>query len=81
VAGLRAKPHPDLIAHAAQVAGVRYGRYLGNSVDDMQASNAAGFPAIGVTSNQSEATLKAAGAEKVFATVDDVLKHAYFLGD
>jgi histidinol-phosphate aminotransferase len=81
IEGLRAKPHPDLIAHAAQMAGVRYARYVGNSVDDMQASNAAGFAAIGVTSNQSEATLKAAGAEKVFATVDDVLKYAYFLGD
>ena len=79
VEGLRAKPHPDLLAHATKTAGVRFARYVGNSVDDMRASNAAGYPAIGVTSNQSEETLKAAGGEKAFANVDEVLKQAYFL--
>jgi len=70
----RPKPHPDGLHTLIQRHRLLAGAYLGNSVDDMAAARAAGLIAIGITSNQSEATLRAAGAEYVLGGVDQLLE-------
>ena len=69
----RTKPCPDGLLSLMQKHGLTGGVYIGNSVDDMQAAHAAGLLAIGVTTNQSEAALRAAGADHILSGVDQVL--------
>lgn len=70
----RPKPSPDGLLTLMQRHQLHSGAYLGNSVDDMMAARAAGLVAIGITSNQSETTLRAAGAEYILAGVDQLLE-------
>lgn len=70
----RPKPCPDGLLTLMQRHQLQAGAYLGNSVDDMRAARAAGLVAIGISSNQSEATLRKAGADYVLTKVDQVLQ-------
>lgn len=62
---LKPKPSPDQIMDLMERHGVAQGFFVGNSVDDMRAGADAGLTAIGVATNQSEETLKRAGARHV----------------
>ena len=67
-----AKPAPDLLLFAARKLGLvaSEGRYVGDSIWDMQAAAAAGMPVVGVVSGSATATeLTDAGA---MFTVDDL---------
>lgn len=65
----RPKPAPDGLLDLLSRHGLAGGYYVGNSVDDMAAAKAAGLTALAVTTNQSEATLREAGADWVVASV------------
>ena len=71
-----AKPEPDLLLRAAQDLGVEPAAcwYIGDSVWDMQASVAAGMPAIGVLAGSAvgEADLREAGASIVVKTLLEI---------
>jgi histidinol-phosphate aminotransferase len=59
------KPAPDQLLALMGEMGVKGGVYVGNSVDDMQAAQAAGLVPVGVATTQTEAVLLAAGAFQV----------------
>jgi HAD superfamily hydrolase (TIGR01509 family) len=71
-----AKPEPDLLLRAAQDLGVEPGAcwYVGDSIWDMQASVAAGMPAIGVLAGSAvdESALYEAGATVVVRSLLDI---------
>jgi histidinol-phosphate aminotransferase len=71
IAGAKPKPAPDYLCALRERHGLACGWYVGNSVDDMAASVAAGFEAIGVTKNQPAADLSAHGARHIFATITE----------
>ena len=64
IAGLAKKPAPDYLHHITQTHGLHAPTcwYVGNSVDDMAAANAAGYQALGVVTTFSQAALQQAGA-------------------
>ncbi|MBX3170577.1 MAG: HAD family hydrolase [Candidatus Eremiobacteraeota bacterium] len=68
--GLPGKPSPDGLHHLMQKHKIAGGIYVGNSVDDMRAAKMAGLFAIGVTTNQSAATLAQAGADLVLPNLE-----------
>src|SRR5207249_11176486 len=67
------KPHPDLVEEAlGQVEG-RHAVMVGDSVWDCEAAARADVPTIGLlTGGFSEAELRDAGADPVFASLDDL---------
>lgn len=67
------KPHPQGLQLLLQRHQLKFGAYVGNSVDDMAAARAAGLLALGVTTNQSAETLIQAGAQLVATSVDEIL--------
>lgn len=67
------KPHPQGLQLLLQRHQLKFGAYVGNSVDDMAAARAAGLLALGVTTNQSSQTLIQAGAQLVASSVDEIL--------
>ena len=69
---LKPKPSPEQILDLMQRHQISEGVYIGNSVDDMKAGTQSGLTAIGVTTNQSEETLRAAGANHVFRHVKEL---------
>jgi HAD superfamily hydrolase (TIGR01509 family) len=70
-----AKPAPDLLLLAAEElhAPAAACWYVGDSIWDMQAADAAGMIPIGVTTGAVDAaTLRAAGARRVFASLAEI---------
>ncbi|MCA9791062.1 MAG: aminotransferase class I/II-fold pyridoxal phosphate-dependent enzyme [Candidatus Eremiobacteraeota bacterium] len=65
----RPKPAPDGLLDLLTRHGLAGGYYVGNSVDDMAAGKAAGLTTLAVTTNQSEETLRQAGADWVVDSV------------
>ncbi|MBX9671348.1 MAG: aminotransferase class I/II-fold pyridoxal phosphate-dependent enzyme [Candidatus Obscuribacterales bacterium] len=63
VAGLLPKPAPDYLLQVLADYGIKNGAYIGNSVDDMRASRAAGLTAIGVTDGIGRDAMVVNGAE------------------
>lgn len=61
------KPSPAQVLDLMQRHQISGGFFIGNSVDDMRAGRGAGLTSVGVTTNQSEATLREAGAQLVVA--------------
>jgi len=70
--GFPGKPAPDGLHHLMQKHSLKGGIYIGNSVDDMRAAKAAGLFAIGITTNQSAETLRAAGADLIVDSLDAI---------
>ena len=68
------KPSPTGLLHLVKKHDLIGGAYVGNSVDDMAAAKGANLLAIGVTTNQTETALRAAGADLVVKKLDDVLE-------
>lgn len=61
------KPSPAQIVDLMERHGISEGYYVGNSVDDMRAGQQASLVPVGVTTNQSEKTLRLAGAQHILA--------------
>jgi histidinol-phosphate aminotransferase len=72
IAHLPGKPSPDGLLALMSKHGLRSGAYIGNSVDDMAAARAANLFAIAVTTNQSEAVLRQAGAQHILSRLDQL---------
>ncbi len=53
---------------------LKYGVYIGNSVDDMQAAQAAGIDGIAITTSASDAALKEAGAQLIINSMSELEK-------
>ncbi|MBN9418801.1 MAG: HAD family hydrolase [Candidatus Eremiobacteraeota bacterium] len=70
--GFPGKPAPDGLHYLIQKHALQGGLYIGNSVDDMRAAKAAGLQAVGITTNQSEETLRKAGADHIIHRLDQL---------
>jgi len=70
--GFPGKPAPDGLHYLIQKHALQGGLYIGNSVDDMRAAEAAGLQAVGITTNQSEETLRKAGADHIIHRLDQL---------
>lgn len=70
--GFPGKPAPDGLLYLIEKHALQGGLYIGNSVDDMRAAKAAGLQAVGITTNQSEETLRKAGADHIIAHLDEL---------
>jgi len=67
------KPAPDLIQVALDKATAREAVMVGDSIWDAEAAKRAGVPTIGLlTGGFAEAELREAGADPVFASLDDL---------
>jgi phosphoglycolate phosphatase-like HAD superfamily hydrolase len=71
--GFPGKPSPEGLQYLIQKHRLQGGLYVGNSVDDMRAAKAAGLTAIGITTNQSAATLTNAGADHIITQLDQLV--------
>ncbi len=74
VAGMRAKPSPDYLNCNVKDFDLRYGVYVGNSVDDMAAALAAGIDRIAINTSASDAALIEAGAQLVVNSMSELEK-------
>ena len=74
IAGLGAKPSPDYLNRNLKDFDLKYGVYIGNSVDDMQAAQAAGIDCIAITTSASDAALKEAGAQLIINSMSELEK-------
>lgn len=74
IAGLGAKPSPDYLNRNLKDFDLKYGVYIGNSVDDMQAAQAAGIDGIAITTSASDAALKEAGAQLIINSMSELEK-------
>ncbi len=72
VPGLLPKPAPDYLLQVLRDYGIKNGAYIGNSVDDMQASRAAGLTTIGITDDTSRKAMVASGAECLLRTCQEL---------
>jgi histidinol-phosphate aminotransferase len=68
------KPAPDFLLRVKCDYDIADGIYIGNSVDDMQSARQAGMSAIGICTNLSADTLKAAGAQLTLNSVNELAK-------
>jgi HAD superfamily hydrolase (TIGR01549 family) len=76
LAGLEAKPSPDMAKAIIQDNDLAGGFYVGNSVDDMRCAKDAGLVALGVS--KSKDILAQAGAFEVIKDINDI-KGAFML--
>jgi len=74
VAGLAAKPSPDYINLNMKDFNLKFGIYIGNSVDDMQAAQAAGIDRIAINSSASQSALMDAGAQMIITDMNELEK-------
>lgn len=74
IAGMGAKPSPDYINRNLKDFDLKYGVYIGNSVDDMQSAQAAGIDCIAITTSASDAALKEAGAQLIINSMSELEK-------
>jgi histidinol-phosphate aminotransferase len=68
------KPAPDFLLRVKCDYDIADGIYIGNSVDDMQSARQAGMSAIGICTNLSADTLRAAGAQITLNSVNELTK-------
>lgn len=74
VPGLGAKPSPDYINRNLADFNLNFGIYIGNSVDDMQAADAAGIDRIAIATSASESALIEAGAQMIIKDMSELGK-------
>lgn len=74
IAGLGAKPSPDYLSRNLKDFDLKYGVYIGNSVDDMNAALAAGIDRIAINTSASDAALKEAGAQLIINNMSELGK-------
>jgi histidinol-phosphate aminotransferase len=74
IAGLGAKPSPDYLCRNLLDFDLKYGVYVGNSVDDMHAALAAGIDRIAINTSASDAVLKEAGAQLIINSMSELEK-------
>ncbi|MCC7527366.1 MAG: aminotransferase class I/II-fold pyridoxal phosphate-dependent enzyme [Candidatus Melainabacteria bacterium] len=74
IAGLGAKPSPDYLSRNLKDFDLKYGVYVGNSVDDMRAALAAGIDRIAINTSASDAALREAGAQLIIGNMSELEK-------
>ncbi|MBX9947578.1 MAG: aminotransferase class I/II-fold pyridoxal phosphate-dependent enzyme [Candidatus Obscuribacterales bacterium] len=74
IAGLGAKPSPDYLNRNLADFDLKYGVYVGNSVDDMGAALAAGIDRIAITTSACAEALKEAGAQLIIDEMSELEK-------
>lgn len=74
VPGLGPKPSPDYINRNLEDFKLKFGIYIGNSVDDMQAAQAAGIDRIAINTSASESALSEAGAQMIIKDMSELEK-------
>lgn len=74
ITGLGAKPSPDYINRNLEDFDLKFGVYIGNSVDDMSAALAAGIDCIAINTSASDGALREAGAQLVISSMDELEK-------
>lgn len=72
--GLGPKPAPDYLTRNIQDFNLKYGVYVGNSVDDMLAASAAGLDRIAITTSASQEALRDSGAQLIINDMSELEK-------